>query len=106
MSPTQRSKHYLEHLGYRVAIVEKWNPFARVRQDLFGVDVLALKPGTPILAVQVTTGAHHADRREKLHAEGFVALWQGTGATLELWSWRKAGPRGQRQTWQLRREAL
>jgi hypothetical protein len=27
-------------------------------------------------------------------------------ATLEIRSWRKAGARGQRKTWQLRRETL
>ena len=48
MSPTQRSLAHLKALGYQARVVEKWNPFAKVRQDLFGGDVLALKPGSPV----------------------------------------------------------
>ena len=33
MTPTARTLHHLRKLGYRAAIVEKWNPFAKVRQD-------------------------------------------------------------------------
>jgi hypothetical protein len=42
----------------------------------------------------------------KLEAEGLVSLWKGSGAALEIWSWKKQGPRGHRKTWTLRREAL
>ena len=59
MSPMQHSKRHLEQLGYRVAIVEKWNPFAQVRQDLYGaIDVLAMQAGKPLLAVQCTSAGH------------------------------------------------
>ena len=106
MSPTQRSLAHLKDLGYRARVVEKWNPFARVRQDLFGGDVIGLKIGSPVLVVQATTGSNHAARRIKLETEGFVTLWNGAGATIEIWSWAKRGPRGKRKTWQLRREVL
>lgn len=106
MSPTARSLQHLRELGYHARTVEKWNPFARVRQDLFGVDVVGLKIGERLLVIQCTTGSGHAARRDKLHAEGFVDLWKGVGVALEIWSWSKAGPRGKRKTWQLRREAL
>jgi hypothetical protein len=44
MTPTQRSMAYLKKEGYRVAVVERWNPHARIRQDLFGViDLLAIR---------------------------------------------------------------
>jgi hypothetical protein len=42
-----------------------------------------------VLVVQATTGSNHAARRTKLEAEGFVELWKGAGATLEIWSWKK-----------------
>lgn len=106
MSPTQRSLAHLKHLGYAAKVVEKWNPFAKIRQDLFGADVLALKAGEPVLAIQATTGANHAARRTKLEAEGFVALWKGAGAALEIWSWTHARPRGKRKVWTLRREGM
>jgi hypothetical protein len=106
MSPTQRSLAHLTALGYQARIVEKWNPFAKIRQDLFGADVLALKQGEPVLVVQATTGSNHAAHRTKLEAGEFIALWTGAGAVLEIWSWAKQGPRGSRKTWQVRREAL
>lgn len=106
MSPTARSLAYLKDLGYRAKVVERWNPFAKIRQDLFGGDILALKPGEPVLVIQATTGVNHAARREKLETEGFISLWKGAGASLEIWSWAKQGPRGKPKVWTVRREAL
>ena len=61
MTPTQRSLKYLREQGYTVAIVERWNAFAKIRQDLFGfIDLLAIKPGET-LAVQTT--ASGVDRK-------------------------------------------
>lgn len=106
VSPTARSLSHLRELGYRAQVVEKWNPFARVRQDLFGGDILALKSGNPILIVQATTSGNIAARIQKLQEHGFVDLWKSVGASLEVWGWAKQGPRGKRKTWQLRREPL
>ena len=56
MSPTQLSIRHLKENGYLVAVVEKWNPFVKIRQDLFGfIDVLAIRENET-LAVQVTSG--------------------------------------------------
>jgi hypothetical protein len=32
MSPTARSLQHLKALGYHAKVVEKWNPFAKIRQ--------------------------------------------------------------------------
>lgn len=106
MSPTQRSLAYLKAAGYRAVVVERWNPFARVRQDLWGADVLAIKRGSPLLAVQCTTGANVASRIAKLRTGEFDDLWHSVGAVIEVWGWAKRGPRGQRKVWALRREVL
>jgi hypothetical protein len=106
MSPTQRSLAHLKQLGYAARVVEKWNPFAKVRQDLFGGDLLALKAGTPILPVQATSGSNHAARRVKLEAGAVITLWTQSGAVLEIWSWTKKGLRGKVKRWTLRRETL
>lgn len=103
MSPTARSLAHLRELGYRVQVVEKWNPFARIRQDLFGADILALKPGEPILAIQATSGPNVGSRIQKLQESGYAHLWQSAGATIEVWGWAKQGPRGCRKVWTLRR---
>lgn len=56
-SPTQRSLRYLREQGYLPAVVEKWNPHAHVRQDLFGfVDIVAVRRDET-LAVQACSGA-------------------------------------------------
>lgn len=66
VSPTQRSKKLLEERGYLVAVVEHWNPHARIRQDLFGfIDLIALG-GDRTLAVQTTTGSNAAARVKKI----------------------------------------
>ena len=61
-SPTARSLALLRELGYTAKVVEHWNQYAKIRQDLFGLDILALKPGEPVLVVQATTGSNHVAR--------------------------------------------
>jgi hypothetical protein len=56
MSPTKRTLKYLRQQGCQlVAVTERWNPYANVRQDLFGIiDVLAIKDDK-VIAVQTTS---------------------------------------------------
>ena len=64
-SPTQLSLKKLRQEGYTVAIVEHWNAFARIRQDLFGfIDLLALKD-KEVLAVQTTSASNMSARAKK-----------------------------------------
>ena len=47
MTPTQRTLAECRRRGWTAAVVEKWNPHARIRQDLFGcIDILAVTPPT------------------------------------------------------------
>src|SRR5512145_3126336 len=63
--PTKRSLEYLRGQGHLVAVVEKWNPHARVRQDLFGfIDVLAIRRDET-LAVQCCSGGRAAGDRSE-----------------------------------------
>lgn len=89
-SPTQRSKAALQKAGWTVAIVERWNPHARIRQDLFGfADLLAIKAGEAPLLVQVTSGAHVNDRKAKiLDLETPLTALQ-SGMRIEVHGWRK-----------------
>jgi hypothetical protein len=54
MSPTQRSLAHLKALGHAAKILERWNAFAKVRQDVFGADLIGFKPGEPVLVIQAT----------------------------------------------------
>ena len=88
-SPLQRSKKLLEGEGYTVAIVERWNPWARVRQDLFGIiDLLAIKPGHTV-GVQVTTLSHRQPHIDKIHASPHFSTLKQAGWRIELHSWRE-----------------
>lgn len=61
MSPTQRLLAHLKALGYHAKFVEKWNAFAKIRQDLFGaggmqlpISALASRPVAAGEGVKVT----------------------------------------------------
>ena len=88
-SPTQRSLEYLREQGYLVAIVEHWNPFARIRQDLWGwCDLLAIRENE-VLAVQVTASAV-SDRIKKIQASDTLALVRDANIRIEVHGWRKS----------------
>lgn len=91
MSPTERTLKQLRADGWRCAVVEKWNPHARIRQDLFGfVDILAIRGGET-LAVQATSGAggNAAARVRKIEAADALADVRAAGWAIQVWAWRK-----------------
>ena len=88
LSPTQRSLAYLREQGYMVAIVERWNPHARIRQDLWGwCDLLAIRKNE-VLAVQVTASAV-SERIKKIQESETVAQVRDAGIRIEVHGWRK-----------------
>lgn len=90
MTPTQRSLALLRGQGYRVAIVEHWNPHARIRQDLFGiVDLLAIRDGQT-LAVQTTSGSNVAARVKKIAEAEATPDMRRAGWSIIVHGWRKA----------------
>lgn len=107
-SPTQRSLQHCRKNGWIAGVVEKWNQWAKVRQDLFGcIDIIViddLEQGP--LAVQATSGSGHAARRKKSIAEPRLKLWLESPARFEVWSWSQRGPKGKRKLWTLRREPI
>jgi len=106
VSPTQRAKADLKKMGAEVAIVEKWNPHAKIRQDCFGFIDLIVLLGTNMIGVQVTSGSNHAARKAKIAAEPLARAWLMTGALIELWSYSKKKPRGERARWECRKEEI
>ena len=89
MSPTERSIALLKKEGYHVAVVEKWNPHIRIRQDLFGfIDLLAIKPGET-LAVQTTSGSNMGARIRKITDHENVGKVREAGWKIEVHGWRK-----------------
>ena len=87
-SPTQRSLEYLREQGYHCEIVEKWNPWRRVRQDLWGwCDILAIRRNE-VLAVQVTSSGVAA-RIKKIQESDTVAQVREAGIRIECHGWTK-----------------
>lgn len=65
-TPTQRSLALLREAGMLVTVVERWNPHARIRQDLFGcIDLLGLADGKTV-GVQTTSKSNMAARVKKI----------------------------------------
>lgn len=88
-SPTQRSKAYLENAGYLVAVVEKWNPHARIRQDLWGfVDLLAIKEGET-LGVQTTSRSNMSSRARKIAEHENTPMVRKAGWRILIHGWAK-----------------
>lgn len=103
-SPTQRTLAECRKRGYTAAVVEHWNSYVKIRQDLFGcIDIVALTPDG-ILAIQACSGTDHARRADKILAEPRAKKWVESGGRFEVWSWAKRGERGARKLWTLRIE--
>lgn len=89
--------------------VERWIERAKKRLDLYGcIDVLAVRPGLPLLGIQSCANSSVAAHLEKIrNLEGpsreAIAIWLDQGLGLEVWGWAKKGPAGKRKTWQVRR---
>lgn len=107
-TPTQRTLGELKKRGYTSAIVERWNQWAKVRQDLYGfIDVLAIKEGEPgVLAVQATSDSNVAARITKISALPAAQVWLKSGNRIVVWGWGKKGKAGKRKLWTLREVAL
>jgi len=88
-SPTQRSLKYYRDLGFTCQVVEKWNPFAKIRQDLFGfIDIIAICGGK-IAGVQSTSYVNHATRKKKILESEIAPLWLEAGGLIIISSWQK-----------------
>jgi hypothetical protein len=90
MTPTQRSLAYLRAQGHTVAVTEHWNPFARIRQDLFGIlDLIALSPEGETIGVQTTSGSNVAARVSKITASEHLPALRRAGWRLLVHGWSK-----------------
>lgn len=94
MTPTQRALKLCKEQGWTAGIVEKWNPHARIRQDLFGcIDLIVADEGGGILGVQVTSGSNVPARITKALAEPRLLKWLSSGGRFEVWGFRKLAKR-------------
>lgn len=102
-SPTQRSLKKLRDEGWTCGITEKWNPFCKIRQDLFGfIDVFAMRPTVGFMAVQTTSGSNLSSRVAKIKAEPRAAIFLACNGIIVVHGWRKVGAKGKKKVWECR----
>jgi len=105
-SPTARSLQYAKRHGWPAQVVERWNPYAKVRHDLFGcIDLVVLHP-EGIIGVQACAGSSHSARRKKALEQPHLHAWLEAGGLFEIWSWAKRGERGKAKRWTLRQDRI
>lgn len=89
-SPTQRTLKHLRDQGYTCAIVEKFNSFIKIRQDLFGIiDIICLAPGS-IIGVQSTGQDFYGHRSNMMNdkkKKEACEKWINAGGRLILYGW-------------------
>ena len=93
VSPTQNTLKWMRAQGYLSAVVERWNPHARIRQDLFGIiDVLGVSDeGT--LAVQSTSDSNLSARVKKMRESEHLGTLIAAGWTVVAQGWKKKSGR-------------
>lgn len=80
-----------------MAIVEHWNPWAKIRQDLFGIlDLLCVKDGQT-LGVQTTSYSNVSKRIQKIADAEITPQLRKAGWGIAIHGWHKKGGR-----WQVR----
>jgi len=87
VSPTQRSLALLREQGYLCEIVEHWNPWAKIRQDLFGLgDILAIRDGETLL-VQTTSRSNMSARVKKISESEVLPVILRAGWKIQVHGW-------------------
>ena len=89
-SPTARTLERLRKVGWTAQVVERWNAYAKVRVDLFGViDVVAIDSSVGIVGIQATSGSNMSARLKKSEAEPRLLTWLQSGGKFFVYGWRK-----------------
>ena len=102
-----RTLKLLRDRGWMAAMVERWNPYVKIRQDLFGLfDIIALGPrdvvpgfGRNIWGVQCTSNDSVAKHIEKMRRSPNYSEWLNRGGRILVVGWAKKGARGERKLW-------
>ena len=88
-TPAQLTLAYMKKHGFTCAITERWNAFAKVRQDLFGgIDIVAIRKGvTGVTGIQCTTKHNMVERIKKIVALPQMRTWLEANNYLFVIGW-------------------
>lgn len=94
-SPTEKAIKVLKRLGYAPQVVERWNPYAKIRQDAWGfIDIIALAPGRSPLYLQVTSWDNTLARAKKIVESALARpVIESRSARVEVWGFREVQSR-------------
>ena len=97
MSNNVRSRKLLEKNGWTVWKAERWNAFAKRREDGFGIfDLLCIHPDyRGVLGVQTTSKANMASRAKKIRESVSGQIWRTSENRTEIHGWWKKSNRWQ-----------
>lgn len=103
-SPSSRSLEYLRKQGNIAQVVERWNPYARVRLDLFGfIDIVAVDSvNKEIIGVQTTSTGNMRSRVSKILSIPEAREWLISGGRILVHGWSKRGKAGTRKLWTIK----
>ena len=87
VSPTQRSLAEMRKRGYLCAVVEHWNPFAKIRQDLYGfIDIICIGEDETI-GVQSTSYSNVSARVSKISNHDNTGAVRKAGWKILVQGW-------------------
>ena len=89
-SPMQLSLSALRGEGYLVHIVEHFNVFAKVRQDMYGIiDIVAIRDDLPgVLGVQCTDYTSMSKHVDKALTNTNLITWLKAGNKFIIYAWK------------------
>lgn len=100
-SPTRLTLNHLRatYPGALVQVVEHWNAFARIRQDLFGIFDILLVCGNEVVGIQCTSASNISARVKKMRSSPALSIWLASDTRKAIViGWRKNGRRWERKT--------
>ena len=90
MSPTARTLLEMKKRGYPlVQVVERYNPYAKRRIDLFGIIDVVCCNETEIVGIQATSGDNVSKRIDKINESAAIAVLRKAGVRVLVHGWRK-----------------
>jgi hypothetical protein len=103
VTATQRSLHYFRQQGYVCAVVERWNMYAKIRQDLFGFcDFIAYNEKLVLFVQSTVMSGKQEHMRKMLANKHAAAIAKGPARAVVLICWRKLKVKrgGKATTWE------
>lgn len=95
-----RTLKLLRDRGWMCAMVERWNPYVKIRQDLHGLfDIHALQAAGICWGVQCTSNDSVAKHIDKMRRNKNYYEWLIRGGRILVVGWAKKGGRGERKVW-------